>query len=62
METSAKDRTNVEEAFLKLIELIIGDKSKDSILELYGVENKDNIKLQKNNNGNEGEKKGCCKK
>ena len=62
METSAKERTNVEEAFSKLVELIIGDKSKDSILELYGVENKDNIKLQKNNNGNEGEKKGCCKK
>ena len=50
METSAKDRINVDEAFLKLVEMIIGDKPKNFILDLYGKEKKENITLEKEKN------------
>ena len=41
METSAKDRINVDEAFLKLVEMIIGDKPKNFILDMYGKDKKE---------------------
>ena len=59
METSAKDRINVDEAFLKLVEMIIGDKPKNFILDLYGKEKKENITLEKekNDSNEKGKKK-----
>ena len=59
METSAKDRINVDEAFLKLVEMIIGDKPKNFILDMYGKEKKENITLEKekNDSNEKGKKK-----
>ena len=61
METSAKDGTNVDQAFLKLVDEIIGNNSKETMLNLYEDNGKnDNITLDKNKHKNKNEKKGCC--
>ena len=62
METSAKDGTNVDQAFLKLMDEIIENNSKETLLN-FNQEKNDNISLDKNkhkNNNNNNEKKGCC--
>ena len=43
-ETSAKENINLNEAFYKIVELILKDKNKEEIINLYGTK-KDNIDI-----------------
>ena len=56
IETSAKNRINIDEAFQKIVEIIIGNKSEKEILEEYGTKHTNEISLNKGSL----EKKGAC--
>ena len=56
IETSAKKRINIDEAFQKIVEIIIGNKSEKEVLEEYGTKNTNEISLGKGSY----EKKGVC--
>ena len=56
IETSAKKRINIDEAFQKIVEIIIGNKSEKEILEEYGTKQTNEISLNKGSL----EKKGAC--
>ena len=61
LEISAKDGTNVEKCFNEIIRFILDIKSKEEILEKYGMnsQNEEN-KLKKDKNHNKDKKKKCC--
>ena len=58
IETSAKERINIDEAFKKIVDLILGNKDEKKILEEFGVKTNNEINLDKNVT----KKKGCCLK
>ena len=61
LEISAKNGTNVEKCFNELIRLILGNKSKEEILEKFGINSqKEENKLNKGNNNAKNKKKKCC--
>ena len=61
LEISAKNGTNVEKCFNEIIRFILDIKSKEEILEKYGMnsQNEEN-KLKKDKNHNKNKKKKCC--
>ena len=58
IETSAKERINIDEAFKKIVDLILGNKDEKKILEEFGVKTNNEINLDKNVT----KKDGCCLK
>ena len=58
IETSAKERINIDEAFKKIVDLILSNKSEDEILSKYGSKSSNEINLSKNNI--ELKKQSCC--
>ena len=59
IETSAKSNINIDESFKKLIDLILSNKSEEEIKKEFGIKNKNDINLTKNNTQS---KKSCCGK
>ena len=60
IETSAKDGTNVDEAFTKLVDLIFENKSNDTMLEGFGKLVK-NLSLTSENAAKKRQRRKCCK-
>ena len=61
MEISARERINIEEAFQKIINLILSNKTDKEIIDEFGIKNNNNdINLDKNNTKKR--KQGCCGK
>ena len=61
LEISAKNGTNVEKCFNELIRLILENKSKQEILEKFGMNSqKEENTLNKGNNNFKDKKKKCC--
>ena len=61
LEISAKNGTNVEKSFNELIRLILENKSKQEILEKFGMNSqKEENTLNKGNNNFKDKKKKCC--
>ena len=58
IETSAKERINIDEAFKKIVDLILGNKDEKKILEEFGVKTNNEINLDKNVT----KKERCCLK
>ena len=58
LEVSAKENKNIKEAFHKIIELILRDKTKEEIMELYRVKNSDLSFLSNKNTKRKGVQ--CC--
>ena len=58
IETSAKERINIDEAFKKIVDLIVGNKDEKKILEEFGVKTNNEINLDKNVT----KKERCCLK
>ena len=58
MEVSAKERINIDEAFQKIVDLILSNKNKDDILAEFGVSNSNDINLSKGKETNK--KDNCC--
>ena len=58
IETSAKERINIDEAFKKIVDLILGNKDEKKILEDFGVKTNNEINLDKNVT----KKERCCLK
>ena len=58
IETSAKTRTNIDEAFKKIVDLILSNKSEEEILAQYGVKSNNEVSL----NQAPVKKSGCCSK
>ena len=56
IETSAKERINIDEAFQKIIDLILSNKDENKILEHFGVKTNNEINLNKN----DVKKEKCC--
>ena len=59
IEASAKERTNIDEAFQKIVDLILSNKNEMEILGQFGVNNNTDVNLGKNK---EPVKKDCCLK
>ena len=61
MEISARERINIDEAFQKIINLILSNKTDKEITDEFGIKNNNNdINLDKNNTKKR--KQGCCGK
>ena len=61
MEISARERINIDEAFQKIINLILSNKSDKEIIDEFGIKNNNNdINLDKKNTKKR--KQGCCGK
>ena len=61
MEISARERINIDEAFQKIINLILSNKTDKEIIDEFGNKNNNNdINLDKNNTKKR--KQGCCGK
>ena len=61
MEISARERINIDEAFQKIINLILSNKTDKEIIDEFGIKNNNNdINLDKNNKKKR--KQGCCGK
>ena len=58
-ETSAKDGTNLDKVFQKLIDLILKSRSEEELIKEFGVKSS-NLNLGKRNN-NQKDSKMCCK-
>ena len=56
IETSAKQRINIDEAFQKIVNLILSNKDEKKIVEEFGVKTNNDINLNKN----VVKKEGCC--
>ena len=56
IETSAKERINIDEAFQKIIDLILSNKDENKIFEDFGVKTNNEINLNKN----DVKKEKCC--
>ena len=61
LETSAKNGTNIKEAFEKLVDLILKSKSDEELIREYGVNQSKNINLNKSK-GKGHQLGNCCKK
>ena len=59
-ETSAKDGTNLEQAFQKLADLIVKSKSEDDLIREFEVKSSQNLNLARRANSHK-EGKICCK-
>ena len=57
MEVSAKERINIDEAFQKIVDLILTNKNKMEILGQFGISNTNDINLNKENSK---KKDSCC--
>ena len=61
-ETSAKMDVNVKQSFDTIASLIVGNKTKEQLLEIYGSRNESfNINKSKTPEKSEKKKKECCK-
>ena len=60
-ETSAKDGTNIDKVFDKLVSLILEDKNDEELIKEFGVKKGKNVVLSKKDN-KKTRKNGCCKK
>lgn len=61
MEISAKERIKINDAFQKIINLILSNKTDKEIIDEFGNKNNNNdINLDKNNTKKR--KQGCCGK
>ena len=60
-EASAKDGTNVNKAFQKLVDLILKSRSDEELIRDFGVSQSQNMNLTKNNKKNKGGS-NCCNK
>ena len=60
IETSAKNRTNIDEAFQKIVDLILNNKNETEIMKQFGVKPNNEVTLNKNQVPNK--KNGCCSK
>ena len=60
-ETSAKDGTNIQEVFNKLVDLIIGDKSDEELIKEFGAADQ-TMSLSKSNKKKNQNSSGCCNK
>ena len=60
-ETSAKEGTNIEKAFEKLVDLIIKSRSEEELIKEFGVKSSQNVSLGKRTNNNQKDGKMCCK-
>jgi small GTP-binding protein len=58
VETSAKTRKNIDEAFKKIVDLILSNKSEEEILAQFGVKSTNEVSL----NQAPIKKSGCCSK
>ena len=59
METSAKERVNIDEAFQKITDLILNNKNENDIIKEFGVTN---TEITLNRSKTENKKKNCCGK
>ena len=65
IETSAKTGINISQAFEKIVDLIIKNRSEDELVREFGVKSKPRghtLTKQKANANNSGQKQGCCNK
>ena len=60
-EASAKDGTNVNKAFQKLVDLILKSRNDEELIRDFGVSQSQNMNLTKNNKKNKGGS-NCCNK
>ena len=60
IETSAKDRINIDEAFKQIVDLILSNKTEEEILSKFGTKSTNEINLSKNNTTLK--KQSCCLK
>ncbi len=60
-ETSAKDGTNIQEVFKKIVDLIIGGKSDEELIKEFGATDQ-NLSLSKSNKKKNQNSGGCCNK
>ena len=60
IETSAKDGININEAFEKIVDLILNNKNEMDIMGEYGMKN--NIDISLNKSSQKKKKEGCCGK
>ena len=60
IETSAKTGANIDKAVLKLIELILQNKTNDEIMNKFGVTEKKNTEKLNNNDNKNKKSKKCC--
>ena len=61
MEISAKERIKIDDAFKKIIDLILSNKTEKEIIDEFGIKNNNNdINLDKNKTTKK--KQGCCGK
>ena len=60
MEVSAKERINIDEAFKKIVDLILSNKNEEEILQLFGSNNPKDINLSKAKEPTK--KANCCLK
>ena len=60
IETSAKDRINIDEAFKQIVDLILSNKTEEEILSKFGTKSTNEINLSKNNITLK--KQSCCLK
>ena len=59
MEVSAKERINIDEAFQKIVDLILTNKNKMDIIGQFGISNTNDINLNKSKDNNK-KKDSCC--
>ena len=59
MEVSAKERINIDEAFQKIVDLILTNKNKMDIIGQFGISNTNDINLNKSKD-NTKKKDSCC--
>ena len=61
-ETSAKNGTNLDTVFKKLVDLILKSRSEEELIRDFGVKSSQkNVNLGKKTNNNQKDKKMCCK-
>ena len=59
-ETSAKNGTNLEQAFKKLVDLILKSRSEEELIREFGVKSSQNLNLGKKSSSQK-DGKLCCK-
>ena len=65
IETSAKTGIKISQAFEKIVDLIIKNRSEDELVREFGVKSISRgytLTKQKANANNSGQKQGCCNK
>ena len=61
LETSAKTGKNINEAFEKLVDTIIKNRTEEELIKEFGKKSKTNGQILSKKNAKDGQKKGCCK-